>query len=54
VQTVIEAPKDFKVERMTGEIRPGAPLSGRIVGKHGVIGLTLDPDVTLPSTTLPG
>ena len=50
VQTVIEAPKDFKVEKMAGEIRPGAPLSGRIVGKHGKSAWTLDFDVTLPST----
>ena len=50
VQTVIEAPKDFKVEKMTGEIRPGAPLSGRIVGKHGKSAWTIEFDVTLPST----
>jgi len=49
VQTVVEAPKDFKVEKMTGDIRPGAPLSGRIVGKHGKSAWTLDFDVTLPA-----
>jgi len=49
VQTVVEAPKDFKVEKMTGEIRPGALLSGRIVGKHGRSVWTLDFDVTLPA-----
>ena len=49
VQTVVEAPKDFKVERMTGEIRPGGLLSGRIVGGRGKTSFTLDFNVTLPA-----
>ena len=49
VQWVVEAPKDFKVERMTGEIRPGAMLSGKIVGSRGNTSWNLDFDVTLPA-----
>jgi hypothetical protein len=49
VQTVVEAPKDFKVEKMVGEIKPGALLSGRIVGGRGKTSFTLDFDVTLPA-----
>jgi len=48
VQWLLEAPKDFKVERMTGEVRPGGALSGRIVGKRDSTSFTLDFDVTLP------
>jgi hypothetical protein len=31
-QWVIEAPKDFKVERISGDVRAGGKLSGRITG----------------------
>ena len=34
IQRVVEAPKDFKVEKMTGEVKPGGALSGKIVGQH--------------------
>lgn len=49
VQWVVEAPKDYKVERMTGEIKPGAALSGKIVGSRGNTSWNLDFDVTLPT-----
>lgn len=31
-QWVVEAPRDFKVERISGELKPGGNLSGRITG----------------------
>lgn len=34
---------------MTGEIRPGAVLSGKIVGSRGSTSWNLDFDVTLPA-----
>ncbi|MFO1314728.1 MAG: tetratricopeptide repeat protein [Burkholderiales bacterium] len=49
VQWVVEAPRDFKVEKLAGEIAPGAVLSGRIVGKRDRTSWTLDFDVTLPA-----
>ncbi|MFO1323979.1 MAG: tetratricopeptide repeat protein [Burkholderiales bacterium] len=48
LQRVFESPGDFKVERMTGEFRPGAPLSGKIVGSRGKTSWNLDFAVTLP------
>ena len=41
-------PKDFKVEKMAGEFKPGTPLSGKIVGSRGKTSFTLDFDVVLP------
>ena len=32
IQRVVQAPKDFKVEKMTGDIKPGGALSGKIAG----------------------
>lgn len=49
VQTVVEAGKNFKVEKMTGEIKPGGLLSGKITGSSGKTAFTLDFDVTLPA-----
>ena len=48
LQRSIEAPKDFKVEKMTGDVKPGAMLTGRIVGALGKTSWTLDFDVKLP------
>jgi hypothetical protein len=31
-QWVVEAPKEFKVERIAGEVKPGGKLAGRITG----------------------
>ena len=49
VQWVVEAPKDFKVEKMSGEVKPGAVLSGRIVGARGKTTWNLEFDVRLPA-----
>lgn len=49
LQTVLDAPKDFKVEKLAGSAEPGAPLSGRIVVARGKTAFTLDFDVTLPT-----
>lgn len=49
VQWVVEAPKDFKVEKMTGDIKAGGLLSGRIVGSRGKTAWNFDFDVTLPA-----
>ena len=48
VQWVVEAPKDYKVEKMTGEIKPGSMLTGRIVGGMGKTTWVFDFDVKLP------
>jgi len=48
MQWVAEAPKELKVERMSGNVEPGGALSGRIVGSHGKTSWTLDFDVALP------
>jgi hypothetical protein len=37
-QWVIEAPKDFKVERIAGDVKPGGRLAGRITGGRSVDG----------------
>jgi hypothetical protein len=49
VQWVVESPKDFKVEKMTGEVKPEAMLSGRIVGARGKTTWNLEFDVKLPA-----
>ncbi|MGA9342724.1 MAG: tetratricopeptide repeat protein [Rhodanobacteraceae bacterium] len=48
LQRVAEAPGDFKVEKMTGEIKPGSMLTGRIVGGTGKTTWIFDFDVKLP------
>jgi len=48
VQWVVESPKDFKVEKMTGEVKPGSMLSGKIVGARGKSTWNLEFDVRLP------
>jgi TPR repeat protein len=49
IQRVVEAPKDFKVEKMSGEIKPSGTLSGRIVGNLDKTAFTFDFDVNLPA-----
>jgi hypothetical protein len=49
VQWIVESPKDFKVEKMTGDIKPGGVLAGRIVGARGKTTWNLEFDVTLPA-----
>jgi len=48
VQWVVESPKDFKVEKMTGDVKPGGRLAGRIVGSRSKTAWNLEFDVTLP------
>ncbi len=48
LQRVAQAPKDFKVEKLTGEIKPGSMLTGRIVGGMGKTSWIFDFDVKLP------
>jgi len=49
IQRVVEAPKDFKVEKMTGDIKPGGTLSGKIVGNLGKTAFTFDFELNLPA-----
>jgi len=49
IQRVVEAPKDFKVEKMTGEVKSGGTLSGKIVGSLDKTTFTFDFDVNLPA-----
>jgi hypothetical protein len=49
IQRVVEAPKDFKVEKMAGDLKPGGTLSGKIVGKLDQTAFDFDFDVNLPA-----
>ena len=49
VQWAVEPPKDLKVEKMTGEIKPGGTLTGKIVGSRGKTTWNLDFDVKVPA-----
>jgi TPR repeat protein len=49
IQRVVEASKDFKVEKMTGEIKPGGTLSGKIVGNLDKTAFTFDFELNLPA-----
>ena len=49
IQRVVEAPKDFKVERLTGDIKPGGVLSGKIVGSLDKTSFSFDFELTLPA-----
>ena len=49
IQRVVEAPKDFKVEKMTGDIKPGGTLSGKIVGSLDKTAFTFDFELNLPA-----
>jgi len=49
IQRVVESPKDFKVEKMTGEIKAGGTLSGKIAGKLDQTAFAFDFDVNLPA-----
>jgi TPR repeat protein len=49
IQRVVEAPKDFKVEKMTGDLKPGGTLSGRIVGNLDKTAFTFDFELNLPT-----
>jgi TPR repeat protein len=45
IQWVLEAPDEFKVDKMTGEVKPGALLSGKLTGKRGGTSFTADFDI---------
>jgi TPR repeat protein len=49
IQRVVQAPKDFKVEKMTGEVKPGGALSGRIAGNLDKTTFTFDFELALPT-----
>ena len=49
VQWVVASPKDFKVGKMTGEVKPGGTLTGRIVGSRGRTTWIFAFDVKLPA-----
>jgi TPR repeat protein len=49
IQRVVEASKDFKVEKMTGDIKPGGTLSGKIVGNLDKTEFTFDFELSLPA-----
>jgi hypothetical protein len=49
IQTVVQAGKDFKVETMAGDLKPGARLSGKVTGKRDNTSWNLEFDVTLPA-----
>jgi hypothetical protein len=46
---VVGAPKDFKVEKLAGDVKPGGTLAGRITGRRAKTSWALDFDVNLPS-----
>jgi hypothetical protein len=49
IQRVVEAPKDFKVAKMVGDLSPGGTLSGKIVGNLDKTSFDFDFDVNLPT-----
>jgi TPR repeat protein len=49
VQWVVASPNDFKVEKMTGDVKPGGMLTGRIVGSRGRTTWNFEFDVKLPA-----
>lgn len=49
IQRVVEAPKDFKVEKMAGDIKPGGTLSGKIAGKLDKTAFAFDFELNLPA-----
>jgi hypothetical protein len=49
IQRVVEAPRDFKVEKMAGEVKAGGTLSGKVSGSLDKTSFTFDFDVNLPA-----
>jgi TPR repeat protein len=49
IQRVAQANKDFKVERMTGEVKPGGALSGKIAGNLDKTTFAFDFELNLPA-----
>jgi len=50
IQRVVQAPRDFKVEKMTGDVKPGGALSGKIAGNLDKTTFTFDFEFNLPTT----
>lgn len=50
VQRVLQAPKDFKVEKMSGEVKPGGVLSGKISGGLDKTTFAFEFELSLPTT----
>lgn len=51
VQWSLEAPKDFRVDALSGELKPGGMLAGHITGSHAKTVFTIDFAVLLPTKT---
>jgi hypothetical protein len=49
IQWTVKSPKDFKVVKLSGEIKPGGALAGNIVGSWGKTKFNFDFDVKLPA-----
>jgi hypothetical protein len=49
IQRVVQAPKDFKVEKMSGDVKPGGALSGKIAGNLDKTTFTFDFELNLPT-----
>ncbi len=49
LQRVLNAPSELKVERMSGEVKPGGRLAGTIAGSVAKTTIRLEFDVTLPA-----
>jgi TPR repeat protein len=49
IQRVVQAPTDFKVEKMTGEVKPDGVLSGKIAGNLDKTTFAFDFELNLPA-----
>lgn len=49
IQWTVKAPKDFKVQKLSGEIKPGGSLAGKMAGSWRKTSFNLDFAVTLPT-----
>jgi TPR repeat protein len=49
IQRLVQAPRDFKVEKMTGDVKPGGALSGKIAGNLDKTTFTFDFELNLPA-----
>jgi len=50
IQRVVQALRDFKVEKMAGDVKPGGALSGKIAGNLDKTTFTFDFEFNLPTT----
>jgi TPR repeat protein len=49
IQRVAEGPRDFRVEKMAGEVKPGGALSGKIAGKLDNTTFAFEFELNLPT-----